>query len=258
MLNGLQQQGLTIPPEVQEASKLTVYATLARYPGLTAPATQAITMRRSRSPVMSSPRQNAHPLNRVGRRHLSPPERVRTNLHPPPHLNDTVGLDTAPPWEVVPWKEARGDRDGRVHGSNEGSSIGKRLREKGSYRESRPTMTDFDANSYSDEELHAEFDRLFPQGFAGPDVLQELAPGGWENSPLLAVFHPSVDQFFEETLRFPRNMVNLRTPGDDRAPCRPNRRWTSSPRSFQERPIEVEPEVRDSSAPSLGCVLRRP
>jgi hypothetical protein len=55
-------------------------------------------------------------------------------------------------------------------------------------------MADFGANSYSDEELHAEFDRLFPHGFAGPDVLRELAPGGWENSPLLAVFHPSVDQ----------------------------------------------------------------
>ena len=41
LLNGLQQQGLMIPPDVQEAPKLTVYATLARYPGLTAPATQA-------------------------------------------------------------------------------------------------------------------------------------------------------------------------------------------------------------------------
>jgi HEPN domain-containing protein len=41
LLNGLQQQGLTIPPDVQEAQKLSVYATLARYPGLTAPATEA-------------------------------------------------------------------------------------------------------------------------------------------------------------------------------------------------------------------------
>ena len=41
LLNGLQQQGLTIPPDVQGAAKLTVYATLARYPGLTTPATQA-------------------------------------------------------------------------------------------------------------------------------------------------------------------------------------------------------------------------
>ena len=28
-----------------------------------------------------------------------------------------------------------------------------------------------DTNSYSDEEDHAEFDRLFPYGFAGRDVL---------------------------------------------------------------------------------------
>jgi hypothetical protein len=55
-------------------------------------------------------------------------------------------------------------------------------------------MTDFDTNSYSDAELFAEFDRMFPQGFAGPEVVQELAPDGWENSPLLAAFHPSVSQ----------------------------------------------------------------
>ena len=41
LLNGLRQQGLTIPPKVQEAQKLSVYATLARYPGLTAPVTKA-------------------------------------------------------------------------------------------------------------------------------------------------------------------------------------------------------------------------
>jgi hypothetical protein len=44
----------------------------------------------------------------------------------------------------------------------------------------------FDADSYSDEELHAEFDRLFPHGFAGPDVFRELSPAGWAASPLLA------------------------------------------------------------------------
>jgi HEPN domain-containing protein len=41
LLNGLQKQGLTAPPEVREATKLTVYATLARYPGMTTPATEA-------------------------------------------------------------------------------------------------------------------------------------------------------------------------------------------------------------------------
>ena len=33
-------------------------------------------------------------------------------------------------------------------------------------------MTNFDTDSFSEGDLEAEFDRLFPQGFAGPDVLQ--------------------------------------------------------------------------------------
>ena len=41
LLAGLQRQGLVTPPSVQQATKLTVYATLARYPGVTPPATQA-------------------------------------------------------------------------------------------------------------------------------------------------------------------------------------------------------------------------
>jgi hypothetical protein len=41
LLNGLRQQGLRIPPEIRDAQKLSVYATVARYPGLTAAATQA-------------------------------------------------------------------------------------------------------------------------------------------------------------------------------------------------------------------------
>lgn len=40
LLNGLQSHSLMVPLAVREAAKLTVYATLARYPGLTAPAAQ--------------------------------------------------------------------------------------------------------------------------------------------------------------------------------------------------------------------------
>jgi hypothetical protein len=70
-------------------------------------------------------------------------------------------------------------------------------------------MTDSGDNSYSDEELAAEFDQLFPQGLAGPDVLQELAPAGWDNSPLLAVFHPSPEQIYEESRRLHANLECL-------------------------------------------------
>ena len=103
---------------------------------------------------------------------------------------------------------------------------------------------DFDTNSYTDEELHAEFDRLFPHGFAGQDVFQELAPGGWATSPLLAVFHPSVDQLYEETLVMHRNLARLRRPDDHRVPSpEPTREGIA--REYREHPIEPEAEVRE-------------
>ena len=37
-------------------------------------------------------------------------------------------------------------------------------------------MTNGEAEMYDEAELEAEFERLFPHGFAGPDVLKELAP----------------------------------------------------------------------------------
>jgi hypothetical protein len=70
-------------------------------------------------------------------------------------------------------------------------------------------MKNLGADRYSQAELEAEFDRLFPQGFAGPDVVRELAPAGWENSPLLATYHPSLAQTYEEALRFHCNLSKL-------------------------------------------------
>jgi hypothetical protein len=62
----------------------------------------------------------------------------------------------------------------------------------------------------TDAELHVFFDRLFPHGFAGADVLAEVAPDGWEQSPLLACFHPSVEQRFEESVQLHRNIEAMR------------------------------------------------
>jgi hypothetical protein len=60
-------------------------------------------------------------------------------------------------------------------------------------------MNEEPANRMSDAELKGFFGRLFPSGFAGPDVLAEIAPAGWEQSPLLACFHPSPEQVFKES-----------------------------------------------------------
>jgi hypothetical protein len=39
--------------------------------------------------------------------------------------------------------------------------------------------------------------------------VRELAPAGWENSPLLATCHPSLAQTYEEALRFHCNLSKL-------------------------------------------------
>ncbi len=105
-------------------------------------------------------------------------------------------------------------------------------------------MAEFPDNSYSDAELLAEFDSLFPQGLAGPDVVQELAPEGWENSPLLAVFHPALEQVYDETVRIHRNIAQLRKP-DDRSPPLPEPTLDEVAQNYAERPVEAAREVRE-------------
>jgi hypothetical protein len=106
-------------------------------------------------------------------------------------------------------------------------------------------MSNSDTDSYSEADLVAEFDRLFPRGFAGPDVLRELAATGWENSPLLAVFHPSLAQTYEETLRLHRNVTRLRQPSDQRPVPPEPKTLDEVGRDFREHPIETEHEIRE-------------
>ena len=47
-------------------------------------------------------------------------------------------------------------------------------------------MDDSEILRLADIELDAFFDQLFPNGFAGEDVLNEIAPEGWKYSPLLS------------------------------------------------------------------------
>jgi hypothetical protein len=79
--------------------------------------------------------------------------------------------------------------------------------------ESQRRMNEWQDKRLTDRELHTFFDRLFPHGFAGADVLAEIAPEGWERSPLLACFHPSVEQLCEEWVAIHRNLEHLRRLG---------------------------------------------
>ncbi len=82
--------------------------------------------------------------------------------------------------------------------------------------------TDFDdRNEWPEDDLKAEFAALFPHGFGGPDVMAELAPHGWANSPLVRVCHPTAEQVFEERLRIHRNLANFPFRKPDAPPPEP-------------------------------------
>ena len=72
-------------------------------------------------------------------------------------------------------------------------------------------MDDRQNDRLTDVESRALLARLFPHGFAGADVLREIAPNGWERSALLACFHPAVERIFEERLRMHRNIEAWRS-----------------------------------------------
>jgi hypothetical protein len=105
---------------------------------------------------------------------------------------------------------------------------------------------------HTDAELNALFDQLFPHGFAGADVLDEIAPDGWEQSSLLACFHPSVERVFEERLLMHRNLEELRRiriskhgpGGPDDAP-EPVPTLEALRREYEPRPVQRDEEVTE-------------
>lgn len=99
-------------------------------------------------------------------------------------------------------------------------------------------------------ELDALFDRLFPHGFAGADVLAEIAPEGWERSPLLACFHPSVEQLFEERVAIHRNLeewrrLARRRKGSAALEQRPEPTLDDVRREYEPSPVNQEEEVTE-------------
>ena len=96
----------------------------------------------------------------------------------------------------------------------------------------------------TDDERKAEFATLFPQGWAGADVLRELAPDGWAASPLVAVYHPSAEQLYEEHVRIHRNLARLpRKP--DAPPPSPEPTREELLADFEESPVEPERECQE-------------
>lgn len=111
-------------------------------------------------------------------------------------------------------------------------------------------MDEWQEKPLTDRELYALFDRLFPHGFAGFDVLMEIAPEGWEHSPLLACFHPSVEQLFEERVAIHRNLeewrrLARRRKGSAALEPRPEPTLEDMRREYEPSPVNQEEEVTE-------------
>jgi len=94
----------------------------------------------------------------------------------------------------------------------------------------------------TDKELNGLFVLLFPAGFAGADVLDEVAPEGWAASPLLACFHPGIEQLWHEAVRMHRNVERLTR---KRGPHRAEPTLDDIRKEYKESPVDPERELRE-------------
>src|SRR5437773_12560836 len=97
---------------------------------------------------------------------------------------------------------------------------------------------------YTESESDKLFAALFPNGFASEDVLAEIAPEGWSQSTLRFVFHPTVDQVHLEAVQTHESLKDWLGKATEHAKePQPTRERIAA--EYQERPIEVEREVRE-------------
>ena len=104
-----------------------------------------------------------------------------------------------------------------------------------------------------DRECEVLFARLFPHGFAGEDGMAELAPAGWEQAPFLPIFHPSVEQCFEESVRIHNNLQSLF--GKKGEPLKPPPTFAEIEASHHDTPIQPKKECADLIARCLWHVF---
>ena len=122
-------------------------------------------------------------------------------------------------------------------------------------------MDDWRAKRLTDAELKEFFERLFPHGFAGADVLTEIAPSGWETSPLLACFHPSVEKVFQERVQLHRRIEELvgdrreREPDNSKLAPKHEPTLEEVRADWQDKPVNMCEEVTDLVALCLWDVF---
>lgn len=93
----------------------------------------------------------------------------------------------------------------------------------------------------------------FLKGFAGEDILAEIAPEGWIDSTLHFLFHPALDQVHWERVQLHRNLREWQWPRKDSAQ-EPEPSLDDVRATYGGGPVETEYEVRELVAMLVGCV----
>ena len=91
--------------------------------------------------------------------------------------------------------------------------------------------------------------KLFPHGFGGEDVIAEIAPDGWDRTPMVAIFHPSLEQLFQEAIESHQNLQELlshrKRKDDEMAPVELPPTIEQVRERFQETPVDAPREVAE-------------
>jgi hypothetical protein len=109
-------------------------------------------------------------------------------------------------------------------------------------------------NRYSDAECETLFVSLFPAGFGGKDVLEEISPEGWVNSALLVVFHPTVEQVHAERIQFRRSLESWPRLRKERT-TEPEPTLEEIVEGYKDTPVDTTREVQEPVAVCLWDVF---
>ena len=107
------------------------------------------------------------------------------------------------------------------------------------------------AERLTEDRCRALFERMFPHGLEDCALVEELAPEGWDQSPLLLVSHPTVEQMYQEAVQIRANLRNLLK----KDPLAPEEEAPLTLDAVKRDMIERAPNPVEECADLLGCCL---
>lgn len=107
------------------------------------------------------------------------------------------------------------------------------------------------AERLTEDQCWTLFEHMFPQDLEDCALVKELAPEGWDRSPLLLVYHPTAEQVYQEAVQIRKNLGNLLK----KDPVSPEEKPPLTLDAVKRDMIEHAPNPMEECADLLGCCL---